>query len=793
MGLARFLLAVVCACPLLCAHIQDGLSNDVFSRDATERPCASQSGWVLLQTNSRVARSVAVGHAEQFVGNRSVAAAVGLVGHRAPHSQPIINNDGLTPWSGSEFRGPDGRANDGDFEYIRKNAAGDFAAVVTSLVCCCASLLALLVAFHKMRQAYPLMFLSNLSDDAIALGSVNAPSSSLLGWWRASMKLSTDDVELMVGLDRAMLLEFLHLSIQLLTIISGPMVVMCFLHHAYGQRPAVDDGLGRIDMANIGDSWLYWVHAGLVWFVVIMSQRTIAGAAQMFLARRYRWLKRLPRPRSTSVLVEAIPPSIRTDVDLRKYFEELFPLINGAIVSVYRVRKTKKLSFLVKDLSRARQSLLWAECGHQQGIDECRIQVKHLELEVSTERARIRNAVANSDPDVFAASALVTFLDRRDRETALCMKCTKDDGQMVISVPPDPSDIRYADLQTTHAAYWRLLGHSLLLLMLISFLPIVVAVSSMLRLHTLEIYIPALHRIVVGFPLLKSWWDGVMSSFILSCMLGIVPPILTTLCRCYALKATTSVQHYVQIWYFDILLVYGLLVTAMGNSLHTALRDILENPSLIFHRLATNLPMASHFYINYLVYQMFAYGLSMLRLFPLAKFITWRRMFDDARARELAEPENDPYDGMGCRSAVFAFHLVVPLVLSNVSPPICIVGLAGFVIARACYGYLVVFAEPAQPDLGGKFWCTQLHQVQQGIFVYVILMAGILVVKSSSWLPSFLAFASLFYHLPKYLEFQRGFKWEALESLPMEELLKAPQSSELPQCGEFVQPELQDG
>ena len=102
------------------------------------------------------------------------------------------------------------------------------------------------------------------------------------------------------------------------------MVVMCILHEAYGGKAG--DPLGKLDLANIRtDSPLCLVHALLVWYVVVSCQKIMRNAYDALLPRRIRWLKELPSPRSNTVLVEGIPPHLRTDAKLKEYFEHVFP------------------------------------------------------------------------------------------------------------------------------------------------------------------------------------------------------------------------------------------------------------------------------------------------------------------------------------------------------------------------------------------------------------------------------------------------------------------------------------
>jgi len=334
-------------------------------------------------------------------------------------------------------------------------------------------------------------------------------------------------------------------------------------------------------------------------------------------------------------------------------------------------------------------------------------------------------------------------------------------------------------------------GNVLLVILFLIFLPITVAISSAARLQTLVLHVDFFRRLVAAFPAVRAVWDGLMASTTLSCTLAVVPSLLSWIYQCFHLNTGTRNQHYIQNGYFIFLVVFVLFVTALGNSLLGAIYDVVATHTSLIHRLAINLPMASHFYNTYLVVQTFSYALEWLRILPLLRFISWRKVCHEDHARELSEDAND----IGARSAVVSFHFILALVFSSISPLICIMALISFVFARAFYGYLIMFAEPAAPDVGGKFWYTQLRHVQRGIFIYIVLMSAVVAHRSSSWIPSVVSLSSLLYFWPMYIEFGRlNQHWH---NLPVEELVRErdlqSRKSHASACrGSYLQPELEE-
>jgi hypothetical protein len=238
------------------------------------------------------------------------------------------------------------------------------------------------------------------------------------------------------------------------------------------------------------------------------------------------------------------------------------------------------------------------------------------------------------------------------------------------------------------------------------------------------------------------------------------------------------------------LIVFVLFVTVLGNSLIDTVLYVVATPHSIVHRLAVNLPKASHFYLTFLVVQTFFYGLGLLRPGQLWRYTGYLKVCEEEEARKLADPDNDAYNEMGFRSAMFSFNLVIALVFCSITPLISVVALGSFVLARIFFGYLIVFAEPTLPDIGGEFWYLQLRQTQQGLFIYIVLMSAILAHKSSSWIPPIIALSTLVYFIPQYNEFRRGLKrWDLL---PLEDIAphNHPKLSADWGTVTYVQPEL---
>merc|ERR1719265_69755 len=248
------------------------------------------------------------------------------------------------------------------------------------------------------------------------------------------------------------------------------------LHIYAGGNSWNHDQLSKIGMGNVVSShpWLFWAHALLVWFVVITVQRSVNWAQDRFLQRRRNWLKAMPVPRATTLLVRDIPDEHRTDAKLREYFNGMFE--EDVVDSVHIVKETSALCDLIDqkvalDLKlqearfkesqwQTRPTLMDSTGTVVDSIEHYRALSSETARAVKEERARIKDAATRGDASILTDRAFVTFKTRRDSEMALKVDVAPD-GKLTCEVPPDPADVIYADLRKNPAweAVSRAMGY----------------------------------------------------------------------------------------------------------------------------------------------------------------------------------------------------------------------------------------------------------------------------------------------------------------------------------------------
>lgn len=658
---------------------------------------------------------------------------------------------------------------------VRMNSDKDTAALIGQLLSCTLLLFICIAIFIGLRKLVPAIYAHRvLAGDTGGEQVVPASHAGIFGWAQAALSVTDDEVVEAAGLDALMFLEFCRLFKRLMFVISPLAIcVLCPLHLFSGKPPddpnawlgnlaLSGDWLGGVGIGALiwGDrhvaSWKYWVHAAMVWAIVSLTLWFTYRSHHLFLEQRFKWLGKIPEPRSTTLMVEGIPEEYRTDAKLKAYFTHLFT--DDAIERAYVVRKTprslckkmaqleaKQYSLMLvekqwdkdgRDPGKAPKVGSWTSFSHagENAIEAYSKQVRALQVELSQERTTIEDAAATGDPSIVSSSGFVTFKSRRWCRHASREQYREDTSQWVVGMPPEPTDVIYSDLaKDAHAqAHGNTIATILIVLTFLVWTPLVALCSSLTSLHTLRTYAifrPWLGRFLDHYTMVNSFLQGVLATFALNFLMSWLPTIFMVIIRQFwTLKSGAWAQLKLQNRFFIFQVTFVIFITTLGISVQHTLTDIVEKPSRILVLLAEKLPQASHFYLNYVLLGWFTVAMELLRAVQIVKYVFYTRCshMDAERAREVSEPEDQDSCGMGARFGRVALIMTLAIVFSTVMPLITLFAAIYFYFCNVFYGYLLVFAETKKADLGGEFWIVSLRHILFALVLYVALMMGIM-------------------------------------------------------------------
>eukprot|EP00927_Polykrikos_kofoidii_P071537 TRINITY_DN67799_c0_g1_i1.p1 TRINITY_DN67799_c0_g1~~TRINITY_DN67799_c0_g1_i1.p1 ORF type:complete len:852 (+),score=151.94 TRINITY_DN67799_c0_g1_i1:38-2557(+) len=666
-----------------------------------------------------------------------------------------------------------------DLQGVKMNGKDDLRTLVESLTFCAFATLAATMLFNCLRVIWPEIYVPKRPDDTVCEGLSAAANLA-----------HDDDVLDAAGLDGLMLLEFHRLCAELVCFAGLPLVAtLCPLHYLLGSSETGDDALGRsgigtllvhsmgVDVGTVVEPWFFWCHAAAVWYVVLVSTWLVVQRQLRFAHLRFHWLLRLQKPRATTLLIENIPPELRSDEALRAYFVRMFT--EEAVERAYVVRRTQHLRNLIArreqllnewkhlrslPLAFSAARRLWGggcSPGHATARKEALLQqVRQAQANVRAERERLAVLATGPaggpvDPQLCAAAGFVTLSSRRWSRLASREQFRVDANELVASIAPDPADVIYEDLarNSTHRFGGLLLAAACFAGLLLLWMPVVLTITGLTSLTSLKGVVPGLSSWCETHRAIASLVEGVLATAALRAFIGMLPSLLLHIVLTLMTPRThTGAQLALQDWYYAFQVTFIVLVTAVGRSLYYSAQEALERPARLLFFLADNLPSATHFYLEYVVLGWPALGVELLRLGSLRVHVLGgvAAMVGGASRTRAGpcESGNDDYDdascGVGVRMARAALMITMAIVFCSCSPFITVVALLYFVLGERVYRYLLLFAEQKFPDSGGSFWLLGLRHVSFGLVLYVVLMVSILTRHASGKGPAVSAASALF-------------------------------------------------
>jgi hypothetical protein len=603
------------------------------------------------------------------------------------------------------------------------------------------------------------------------------------------------------GLDQALLLHFTILCMKVSVFAGLPsLLILGPLHWAFGGMAAGEDRLSYLSMGNVQlNSWLYWVHPLAVWGVTATVKHFVFRAQADFMKMRVRWLEGLDPVRSHTVLVEGIPEGCQSDEELLAFFRRVFS--EDAVRSAYVAKDTQDLPVLVRDLEDAEARLagarLMAEDGRMplahpgplgrlglgtpvEAVPHYEELVQGLRGRIAARRAELRQSFGCPGPEGGHCSrGFVAFSERKYAEFSLRLAdhLSASEEEWEITCPPDPADVRWADMvQDPHGEFARaLMGYGLIAALYFLYLPIIVGISSVAQ--------------MVKLGALQPLWSGMAPTIGVTFMMSFLPTFLMIILRMFfTLNADAWAQHKLQIWYFWFQVVFVLMAPAVGQNATAFTHGVLASPFSLFKTLGSTLPFATHFYMNFLLVQWMSHALNLTRYINICKYLMLRSaLYSREDALRFAEPEDQDYYGLGSRSARWTIHMLVGIIYGTLCPPMYLICLLNSLTCRVFYGYLIPFAEIRKPDLGGVFWVHMLRHLLIGCVIYCILMTGVLLHRAGGPGPAVLTAPSVAFAVRAVYKFNVAFAWK---DLPIDGIVGPKVGGCKPSISPYVQTEL---
>mmetsp|Transcript_69528 Transcript_69528/g.197120 ORF Transcript_69528/g.197120 Transcript_69528/m.197120 type:complete len:834 (+) Transcript_69528:112-2613(+) len=691
----------------------------------------------------------------------------------------------------------------------KKNSKDDDAAILGAMFLYWVVMAsAYLTAFTIFRHLFPEIVTFYTTNMA---GKNRVPVSvppSIFGWVKPTASISRlKDLWKIIGLDQTMALQFPDLCLKICLYVAAPMIFITVPVNYFVDEGSDDlDFLSQLGTANLGqsDSYLWWAHAGIVWIVVAIVCRLISDAEVAFVEKRFAWMKALPEPRATTLMVENIPAEYQSDAKLLEIFAET--LSEDEVKSAHTVKVVRTLKKLVAKsdgLANKRKKATFKnkqeEGGERELVMETRTgesrdaetyfgeEERKLDEQIQAERQKVLRE-AERVGGVNTSTGFVTFRSQSSVAAAYSARVTKRTDEFVMSFPPDPEHVHYDNLckDPDRQEFYTFLGYGAIFFIFFFFLFVITSIV------TFSGWLQTLDEL--------AWAKGILQAvagpLVYQTVVGFLPTIFRLIFETFwVCPSEPYVQGLLYRWYFWFLYVFVLFMSVIGSNPILTAQALAKAPESIPTVIADKLPNVSNFYVSLIILQVSTHLLNMVRHVPLMKYLGFRAVYGKKDGKKMAEPEDQDYYGVGSRSARWINTMMIGIVYCQIQPILLVYAAVHFLVCKFVYGHLIVFAETRKSDIGGGIFQDQLYHLHLGLATYIVLMTGYLMNRSVTRYiadvpisPAIISFLSLFY----LVRSARKMSNVDCEVLPRREVPKEAQLRNRDDTVSYIQPELLD-
>ncbi|KAJ1753563.1 hypothetical protein LPJ78_000127 [Coemansia sp. RSA 989] len=302
--------------------------------------------------------------------------------------------------------------------------------------------------------------------------------------------------------------------------------------------------------------------------------------------------------------------------------------------------------------------------------------------------------------------------------------------EMRVDLASEPRDVfwQLVTLPQSSRLMRTLLSLTTYILMLLYWLTLAFLLSTLVSMDSLKTYFPWLPDLAEKNRWIKALFQYTTPTFMLSLMNACVPYILTWLARLEGIRSRSAIQESVVRRYYLFLLSNVLLIFTISRAVLADYSKWVENPALIPRLLATRLPTAAPFFLDYVILFALAYYPVQLLQFGSISLAIFRRMLCRT-PREFADALRPNY-------VDWAFILPQPMLVftilatySSLAPFIFVLGAIYFTIGGFVTKYLLYYVYSRRFETAGQFILPVLKALAGSLWHYYVLIIGLCALK----------------------------------------------------------------
>jgi hypothetical protein len=591
--------------------------------------------------------------------------------------------------------------------------------------------------------------------------------SGLWQWFVPLLKKSDNFVIRQAGLDGYFFLRY----IAIVAAISFFYMLLFFpiLLPVNGVDGKDSEGLNQYTFSNVGDKQRYYAHAILAWvfylgvIYVIYKELTYYASMRQAVLSSPRYGQKLS---SRTVLFQTVPDQYLDEGEFAKLFEDVRKvwIARGASNIQDKVADRDKLAYRLEAAEvKLLKTAMKLKAKKEKKGENTAQDISLLVPEKKRPTHRLKFLIGKKVDTINYAKEQLPILNKEVEElqknhlkgkpmnSVFVEFGSQSSAQMAyqsvahhtpLHLSPryiglEPKDIFWINMRL----FWwerlvRYTGSVAAIVALVIFWSIPVAFVGMISNITyLTNKLPGLNFIYNLPPQLLGLITSMLPTVALAVLMSVLPIFIRFMAKVSGSPSSQHVEYFTQQAYFAFQVIQVFLVTTIASSATSTVTQIIEEPTSAMYLLSENLPLASNFYLSYIILQ----GLTvssgaLLQIIPLVIFYLLGSLLDGTPRKKWRRFSTLSSCSWGTVFPVFTNLAVITFTYAIISPFILLFATVGFFLLYVAYLYNLTYAFQESPDARGMHYPRALFQTMVGCYLGEICLLGLFAV-SKAWGP----------------------------------------------------------
>lgn len=225
--------------------------------------------------------------------------------------------------------------------------------------------------------------------------------------------------------------------------------------------------------------------------------------------------------------------------------------------------------------------------------------------------------------------------------------------------------------------------------------------------------------------------QGLLPTILLAVLMSLLPIILRLMAKLGGAPTLSAVELTVQNTYFAFQVIQVFLVATLGSAASAVISGIAADPASAPMILASNIPLASNFYISYFILQGLAIVSGLLvGLVGLILFMVLGKLLDKTPRKMYNRWMRLTSLGWGTLFPVYTNLLVIAICYAAIAPLVMGFAAIGLSLFYFAYRYNLLFVSNVQVDTKGLVYPRALGHLFIGLYIAEVCLIGLFAIAT---------------------------------------------------------------